>query len=54
MPAVSAPLSSTQVGDISITYLPDGIHHVRPLVFGRVLPGSAPLSIDFSPSKILA
>ena len=31
MPAVSAPLSSTQVGDISITYLPDGIHHVRPL-----------------------
>jgi glyoxylase-like metal-dependent hydrolase (beta-lactamase superfamily II) len=31
MPAVSAPLSSIQVGDISITYLPDGIHHVRPL-----------------------
>jgi glyoxylase-like metal-dependent hydrolase (beta-lactamase superfamily II) len=31
MPAVSAPLSSIQVGDISITYLPDGVHHVRPL-----------------------
>jgi len=31
MPAVSAPLSSTQIGGISITYLPDGIHHVRPL-----------------------
>jgi glyoxylase-like metal-dependent hydrolase (beta-lactamase superfamily II) len=31
MPAVSAPPSSIQVGDISITYLPDGIHHVRPL-----------------------
>ena len=31
MPAVSAPLSSTQIGDISLTYLPDGIHHVRPL-----------------------
>ncbi len=31
MPATSAPLSSIQVGDISITYLPDGIHHVRPL-----------------------
>ena len=31
MPAISAPLSSAQVGDISITYLPDGIHHVRPL-----------------------
>jgi glyoxylase-like metal-dependent hydrolase (beta-lactamase superfamily II) len=31
MSATSAPLSSTQVGDISITYLPDGIHHVRPL-----------------------
>jgi glyoxylase-like metal-dependent hydrolase (beta-lactamase superfamily II) len=31
MPATSAPLSSTQIGDITITYLPDGIHHVRPL-----------------------
>jgi glyoxylase-like metal-dependent hydrolase (beta-lactamase superfamily II) len=31
MSAISAPLSSVQIGDISITYLPDGIHHVRPL-----------------------
>jgi hypothetical protein len=94
MPAVSAPLSSTQIGSISITYLPDGIHHVRPLaqydgaddvdpslsretkasierelaqpdtvtvgahfpnlVFGRVLPGAVPLSIDFSLSKVLS
>jgi hypothetical protein len=32
MPAASAPLSSTMVGDIRLTYLPDGIHHVRPLL----------------------
>ena len=31
MTAVPAPLSSVRIGDISLTYLPDGIHHVRPL-----------------------
>jgi glyoxylase-like metal-dependent hydrolase (beta-lactamase superfamily II) len=31
MNASSAPLSHVTVGDIRITYLPDGIHHVRPL-----------------------
>ena len=31
MKATSAPLSHVMVGDIRITYLPDGIHHVRPL-----------------------
>jgi hypothetical protein len=109
MAAVSAPLSSTQIGSISITHLPDGIHRVRPLAqYGGVddafwaarghvldedgwlvmsigsllvrngdtnvlidlgfgphsvdiadltagtLPGSVPLSIDFSVSKVLS
>jgi len=31
MPAHAAPLSSLQVGDVTLTWLPDGIHHVRPL-----------------------
>lgn len=29
--AGAAPLSTLQVGDIRLTWLPDGIHHVRPL-----------------------
>jgi glyoxylase-like metal-dependent hydrolase (beta-lactamase superfamily II) len=31
MPARAAPLSSLQVGQVGLTWLPDGIHHVRPL-----------------------
>jgi hypothetical protein len=31
MPARAAPVCSTRVGDIRLTFLPDGIHHVRPL-----------------------
>src|SRR5215472_14652349 len=31
MPAQAAVLSSLQVGSIRLTWLPDGIHHVRPL-----------------------
>jgi glyoxylase-like metal-dependent hydrolase (beta-lactamase superfamily II) len=31
MSATAAPLSYTSVGNIRLTYLPDGIHHVRPL-----------------------
>ena len=31
MPATAAPLSSLPVGDVELTWLPDGIHHVRPL-----------------------
>jgi glyoxylase-like metal-dependent hydrolase (beta-lactamase superfamily II) len=31
MPTHPAPLSSLRVGDIVLTWLPDGIHHVRPL-----------------------
>jgi len=31
MPARAAPVCSTRVGDITLTFLPDGIHHVRPL-----------------------
>jgi glyoxylase-like metal-dependent hydrolase (beta-lactamase superfamily II) len=31
MPAAAAPLSSLKVGDAELTWLPDGIHHVRPL-----------------------
>jgi glyoxylase-like metal-dependent hydrolase (beta-lactamase superfamily II) len=30
MPATSARLSSVMIGDIRLSYLPDGIHHVRP------------------------
>jgi glyoxylase-like metal-dependent hydrolase (beta-lactamase superfamily II) len=29
--ATSAPLSYTDICDVRITYLPDGIHHVRPI-----------------------
>jgi glyoxylase-like metal-dependent hydrolase (beta-lactamase superfamily II) len=31
MTATAAPLSTMAIGDIRLTYLPDGIHHVRPL-----------------------
>jgi glyoxylase-like metal-dependent hydrolase (beta-lactamase superfamily II) len=31
MKATSAPLSYTDIGNARLTYLPDGIHHVRPL-----------------------
>jgi len=30
MAATSAPLSSVQIGDITLTYLPDGINHLTP------------------------